>query len=300
MENVKRIDKSEKTLICERNQGDWKGKVLCSGCKGFYSKRRIKRHKKQFCSRSANISPKTIYFKKIPTTSVDPKFQEDILNHFREDDIGMICVKDQTIIRFGVSLWLKNSKKMERKGVMAEMRRLGKILMKMRSLANDETLKGENIFERDHFPSLKEAIIALTTYDNGEMKYGERISMGYTLIKGQKVQLGHMVVVKDEKGEKEVERFGRCLNLHWGELFHTAELKTYEARNNLRKPSDLPLEEDTKELRSYILGLNLFICSTKQCLHTFTITISHFSTMNNDNVEHNKLKAYKRLLPFIQ
>ena len=188
----------------------------------------------------------------------------------------MICVKDQTIIRFGVSLWLKNSKKMERKGVMAEMRRLGKILMKMRSLANDETLKGENIFERDHFPSLKEAIIALTTYDNGEMKYGERISMGYTLIKGQKVQLGHMVVVKDEKGEKEVERFGRCLNLHWGELFHTAELKTYEARNNLRKPSDLPLEEDTKELRSYILGLNLFICSTKQCLHTFTITISHF------------------------
>ena len=189
---------------------------------------------------------------------------------------------------------------MERKGVMAEMRRLGKILMKMRSLANDETLKGENIFERDHFPSLKEAIIALTTYDNGEMKYGERISMGYTLIKGQKVQLGHMVVVKDEKGEKEVERFGRCLNLHWGELFHTAELKTYEARNNLRKPSDLPLEEDTKELRSYILGLNLFICSTKQCLHTFTITISHFLTMNNDNVEHNKLKAYKRVLPFIQ
>ena len=68
LENVKRIDKSEKTLICERNQGDWKGKVLCSGCKGFYSKRRIKRHKKQFCSRSANISPKTIHFKKIPTT----------------------------------------------------------------------------------------------------------------------------------------------------------------------------------------------------------------------------------------
>ena len=169
---------------------------------------------------------------------------------------------------------------MERKGVMAEMRRLGRILMKMRSLANDETLKGENIFERDHFPSLKEAIIALTTYDNGEMKYRERIFIGYTLIKGQKVQLGHMVVVKDEKGEKEVERFGRCLNLHWGELFHTAELKTYEARNNLRKPSDLPLEEDTKELRSYILGLNLFICSTKQCLHTFTITISHF--FNNE------------------
>ena len=89
------------------------------------------------------------------TTSVDPKFQEDILNHFREDDIGMICVKDQTIIRFGVSLWLKNSKKMERKGVMAEMkRRLGRMLMKMKSLTNDDTLKSVKIEEESREETL--------------------------------------------------------------------------------------------------------------------------------------------------
>ena len=45
-------------------------------------------------------------------------------------------------------------KKMERKGVMAEMKRLGRMLMKMKSLTNDDTLKSVKIEEESREETL--------------------------------------------------------------------------------------------------------------------------------------------------
>ena len=43
---------------------------------------------------------------------------------------------------------------MERKGVMAEMKRLGRMLMKMKSLTNDDTLKSVKIEEESREETL--------------------------------------------------------------------------------------------------------------------------------------------------
>ena len=185
-ENVRRLQANNMNLICERSQGQDSKRVICTGCKGFYSKRRINRHKKLFCTRRASETPRTIDLKKVPSVEVPHHFQENVLNHFRGDEVGTLCIKDPTILRIGMSLWAKNPKQTERKGVMAEMRRLGRLLKEMKVLSDDATLIGENIFEREHFKHLKEAISSLTTTESGEMKYGERVSIGYTLIKGKK------------------------------------------------------------------------------------------------------------------
>ena len=96
-------------LIRERRQG---GKILlmCSGCRGFYSKTRIYKHKK-LCKHSAGPRAESVDFSYTRPDGVFEEFQKNVLDKFRDDDVGRLCKTDSVILRVGQKFWAKSIKR---------------------------------------------------------------------------------------------------------------------------------------------------------------------------------------------
>ena len=75
--------------------------IHCGYCNSCVSSRQYWRHKlncqKNSCQKTLSVAP--INFA-IPS-DVDTKFREDILDKFREDEIGRICKTDKTLLEIG-------------------------------------------------------------------------------------------------------------------------------------------------------------------------------------------------------
>ena len=93
----------------------------------------------------------------------------------------------------------------------------------------------------------------MTTDEQGEMKPGLRLSIGYVLKKLIKIMKGHYVMKDCMQAAEEVDLFNSVLQMNWDYIFFTAQISCEVRRNTLRKPADMPLEEDVKTLRNYVL-----------------------------------------------
>jgi hypothetical protein len=69
--------------------------------------------------------------------------------------------------------------------------------MKMRELGENDELCGEDLVNREHFDLLSRAIEDMSTKENGSMKHGLRVSLGYLLKKLPKVLKGHYITKKE-------------------------------------------------------------------------------------------------------
>ena len=94
-----------KGLIRERRQGS-EALSMCLGCKGFYSRRRIGKHKK-VCERSLGLNQGTLCasFLKESTGKEIDDFELKVLQKFRNDEVGHFCKTDSAIIKIGRKLW---------------------------------------------------------------------------------------------------------------------------------------------------------------------------------------------------
>ena len=136
-------------LIRERKQGDSKV-VMCTGCKGFFGRRRICKHKKYHCSHAVNVQAETLNFSREPVAmATSEEFQYEVLNRFREDDAGSLCRKDKVILLIGQRAWAKSAKK-ERRVIMSEMRLLANVILQMQIVAS-HTFQGEDVLDRRNF-----------------------------------------------------------------------------------------------------------------------------------------------------
>ena len=87
-----------------------------------------------------------------------------------------------------------------------------------------------------------------------EEKSGLKLALGYTLKKTIRVMKGYYTQINDTDRVTEVERFQAVLDLNWDFIFYTAQLACEQRRNTLRKPSDMPLEEDVQTFRDFIVS----------------------------------------------
>ena len=239
---------TNESLLRERKQGASK-RVLCSGCKGFYSKKQIHRHKKH-CSHTSSMTSNSVDFSGSRPTGVSKQFQEQVLDKFRDDDCGKICRKDKLVILLGQRLWMKSRKK-ERKVIMSDMRILGNLILAVNRLS-DSNLSGEDLLHREHYDHLVKAIEDLTVKEHTMgQKSGLKLSIGYVLKKAIKIMKGHYIQFNMLEEAEEVVRFSDRLNFDWTFLFSSAQLECEERRGVLRKPESLPLEEDVQKLKEY-------------------------------------------------
>ena len=238
-------------LIRKRNQGTSKT-VMCSGCKGFYSKNQIHKHKKQ-CSLTFSLQSNAVDFSASRPSAVTEEFQKQVLDRFRDDDCGKICRKDKLVILLGQRLWLKSVKK-ERKVIMSDMRHMGNLILAVNRLSPSD-LTGEELFKREHFDLLTQAIQDLTQKNQSRgQKSGLKLALGYVLKKAIKVLKGHYTQFNMLEQADEVGRFSDVLGLNWDFLFYSAQLECEQRRGVLRKPESMPLEQDVKKLKEYLVS----------------------------------------------
>ncbi|KAK3726924.1 hypothetical protein RRG08_063155 [Elysia crispata] len=74
--------------------------------------------------------------------------------------LRVICA-DKVILLVGQKVWAKSTKE-ERRVIMTEMRLLANLILRMRVVALQPTLKGEDLVDRNGFDSLTEAIQSLS------------------------------------------------------------------------------------------------------------------------------------------
>jgi len=75
----------------------------------------------------------------------------------RDDDIGVLCFSDRTIIKVGQRKFQASMKK-DQKLLMADMRRLAHLPIAFHEASNESTLRGEHMLDRRRFTQLEEAL----------------------------------------------------------------------------------------------------------------------------------------------
>ena len=234
----------------ERRQGS-NELAMCNGCKGFYSQKRISKHKKT-CSDSNGVKSGSINVKFLGDYNDDNEFNKEIIHKFRNDKVGNICQTDMIIKKLGTKLWAKSARK-DRRVIMNNMRTLGNLVLECRKVTENELFAAKDIAKTDNFDHLTMAIKNLTTDEHGTLKAGLTLAIGFLLKKLIKVLKGVYIQDKLEQQSTEVDNFAALLDLNWEFIFYRAQLACEQKRQNLRKPNDMPLEKDLSTFRNFLL-----------------------------------------------
>jgi len=258
--NVELAKTDGAVLHRERRQGkDQTDLVMCSSCKGFYAKRRIWKHKK-ICYESCTQTG-FVWFPKsrsaslgllLSNSEVPDEFETQIVEKFRNDETGKVCRNDIVVLRLGRKLWAKSVRK-EKHVIMNNMRTFGNLITEVRKVTNNNKIGGEDIIKRENFESLTKAIENMTTQGQ-TFKAGLKIAIGYLLKKVIKVMKGHYILENKMEKATELDRFLSVLDLNWDFIFYRAQLICEQRRQNLRKPQDMPLEEDLSKFKDFIVN----------------------------------------------
>ena len=223
--------------------------------KVFFKSKQIYRHKKR-CSEQNGTSYGSCKFADLTIRAADlgvsETFKVNILNRFRHNAVGEICRTDKAVLMLGEKLWSKSAKK-ERHVIMSEMRLLANIILGMRSIQENDSLDGRQVLVRDNFLALEQVIEDMSKKECGSLKAGLKLKIGYLLKKLIKVLKGHYIQINDMCMAEETTHFASLLDLNWDFTFYTAQLQCEQRRNSLRKPQEMPNEEDLRKLKDFIV-----------------------------------------------
>lgn len=254
--NTKRLreSKSEEKplLITERYRGN-EDVVMCGHCTGFYKKSILWKHTLKCqggqSQRSVPVPTSALAISDEIRKKLGPDFTENILNRFHEDDIGNLCKTDKLILLVGRNLHAKGKK---RKITMTDMRRLGTLLHTIQK-KQGTSFTGADILHPKQFPALEEALESLSKTEDGNLKAGLNLGIGYLLKKSIKVMKGHYIIEGAAQKVADVDNFAAVLDLNWDYLFAMSQQKIDGRRQDvLRKPKVLPLESDVEILKLYV------------------------------------------------
>ena len=140
------------------------------------------------------------------------------------------------------------------------MRRLGNLYQKFREAAEDspEITEGDasNMFRWRHFKLLETAIKKYTEYEDGSLKPGLKMSLYYLLKTSSKILKGEYLTAEKDAEAQEVTNFVTVLELNHDSLFGDAIYAINRAKNmKLRKPQQMPNEEDIMKVRQYSIDV---------------------------------------------
>ena len=124
------------------------------------------------------------------------------------------------------------------------MRLLVNLILKLRVKSLSESLFAKDLLNNDHFDTLSDAIRDLTTNENGTIKSGLKLRIGYLFKKLIKTCKGHYIQLGEMEKSVAIDRFAVVLDLNWDCIFYTAQVMCEQRRNTLRKPQAMPVEQD--------------------------------------------------------
>ncbi|XP_057296083.1 uncharacterized protein LOC130629325 isoform X2 [Hydractinia symbiolongicarpus] len=247
----------------ERRGRDQNDLVYCNNCKKFISRRFWYQHMKNCQANSCKKTvPVPINLLSLPENlRITDDFRDNILSKFQRDNIGDICRTDNTIIKVGTVFYHKDKRKCEksfevRKSVRTDMRRIAHMYNLFLKQNDIERPNGDasDMFNRRNFEHLKNVIDVYTTSEDNELKAGLKQNIYYLLKRVAKVLKGHYLVSSDDSAAEEIDRFISVLEMYEDFVFADATYQLNKNKNiKLRKPSELPLEEDMQLLKNHVM-----------------------------------------------
>ena len=259
MEQLATSDCKNENLMRERKPKTEDSLRMCKGCKRFFSNRTFYKHRKD-CN-SDDVLPLKMGTVK-SNTHTDTDFQENILNRFRDSDVGNLIRENATIQAVGFRHYCtrrnERSKIVEvRKEVMCEMRELGRLHHCFQSL-DSSAVKFEEMFTRSHLKALQEAMNKLASKDDKDEtneKYGLKINLNSVVQKTIKTLKGLYSESMEDNKLHELNLFETVYNFRLPEILAKARYQQVKmSMDKARKPQNLPNELNLENLRSYISG----------------------------------------------
>lgn len=177
----------------------------------------------------------------------------------------MLCQKDKTIISIGKRLWHKEKLKCDKRNevkryVMSSMRRLATlyIIFEESGSDSDPISRCENsaadMFLRSNWNHFENAV--RTYSEDGEvLKYGLKTALFYLVKKSGKILKASYLISDEDDKASAVDKFVEVLEVNHDYLFGDAQYAINRSRKEkLRRPENLPLEEDINLLKEYTVS----------------------------------------------
>lgn len=227
---------------------------MCKGCKRFISNRTFYKHRNKCKSDDAKALKMTAVKPKFIT---DTDFQENILNRFRDNDVGNFIRENRTIQAVGYRHYVtrrnEKSKIVEiRKEVMCEMRELGRLYHSFQSIASSP-VQFDEMFSRTHLKTLHEAMDKLASEEDQGEKYGLKINLNTVIQKTIKTLKGLYSESMEDSKLNELNRFETVYNFRLQEIMASSRYQQIKTSiDKTRRPQNLPSEHELETLRAYI------------------------------------------------
>ncbi|XP_062616565.1 uncharacterized protein LOC134278261 [Saccostrea cucullata] len=176
--NLKHYKLEDGQLMRERRSKGQNSLRMCSKCRRFYSHKTFYKHKSQCGAKCKGLRKEL--FKPIDG-DIDEKFLTEILNKFRDGEVGTLIRQNKIIQMFGYKHFL--SRKVEsaipdkfRQNIMTEMREITRLFLCFKSLMTGSEVSVEDMYKQENLGVLKDALNELCRDDNGE-KHGIKLNV---------------------------------------------------------------------------------------------------------------------------
>jgi hypothetical protein len=155
------------------------------------------------------------------------------------------------ITNVGKILWYRSTKQ-ERRSTMGEMRKLGALLHTCRQ--KQPECCGHDMLRPEHFRLVLDSINKMVDRTGKDVKGSLKLSLGYLIKKAARFTKSEFIIDGNAAEVKARDEFLTLLDCSWGYVFHDAIVQIENNRETcLRRPSELPLEEDVKILKEYVV-----------------------------------------------
>ena len=279
-QNKSKLVENEKDILRERKRNS-KSKEgdpeMCDKCNGFFSKSYYSRHR-QLCRSNFEVTPLPVslhFLKNAPKDfySYPESYRRNIVGTILNDEIGTLCKTDEMILLVGCRLYDKSKRKVDKiaevqRYVRAEMRKLANLysIFKQQNIPANKFGNGLDMLLRENYDILRECIEQMT--GSGEkIKAGLKHSLYYAIRNAALIWKGNFLIKGQDNYSKEMDDFLTVLALLKEYVFGDASYHINRSRQvKLRKPDQLPVEEDVRKLRSSIMDSIERICNDPFCL----------------------------------
>ena len=238
--------------------------LMCGLCRGFFSKTYFFRHKRDCQNRDESTQSVGLPLSLIEADDKLAKISEDfkvsVLAALRDGEVKNLIVNDELLLIIGNRLYNKikrrKGKEMEAiKVVRADLRRLGN-LYRLFLQHGAEQIHGSvlDMFARQNFEVLRDAITELTSDEENNLKCGLKHILHYTIKSAALILKGTFLTRERDDLSTNIDNFLTIFKLNKEEIFGDAIYQLNKNRQiKLRKPASLPQEHDVQLLRNYVL-----------------------------------------------
>ena len=236
---------------------------MCGSCKAFTKKTYFFRHKKE-CRKTSEepvVGLPLYLINEEIDKEVSSDYRKHVLESLRADELGNLCRTDKFLIVFGTRMYYNKFHQKEGreqdslKSIRAELRRLGRLYEFFAQY--DAVKKFGNVmdmFQRNNFEALRDAVSEYTKNENKKPKPGLKHLLQYTIKNAATIFKGKFLENNQDEEAQNIDKFLAVFDINQAEMFADAQhLLSKRRKVHLRKPVNLPLQEDLTRLKNYVM-----------------------------------------------